>query len=302
MVVTDSIFWDENFGRDAAAVALNKVDSLPTKNMEECILWLLGSLERNSEHLLASAIVRYTEERLLEGIDNVSSSEEEEEEEEDIAEKLDFAQPSNFVAMTGRGASGTILGEIDVSVGNRSFCEVRGFEISRQVEENMQRLERQGKTAIVAAVNGTVVVVMGVADELKADASSSVIYMKEKMGLDVWMVTGDNRRTARAIAKQLQLPENRVIAEALPVAKVEKVQELQAQGCVVAMVGDGVNDSPALVQADVGLSIGKGAEIAAEASDMILVRGNVTDVCTALDVSRVIFRRIQVSTTSYQWV
>jgi Cu+-exporting ATPase len=301
LVVTDSIFWDENFGRDAAAVALNKVDSLPTKNMEECILWLLGSLERNSEHLLASAIVRYTEERLLEGIDNVSSSEEEEEE-EDIAEKLDFAQPSNFVAMTGRGASGTILGEIDVSVGNRSFCEVRGFEISRQVEENMQRLERQGKTAIVAAVNGTVVVVMGVADELKADASSSVIYMKEKMGLDVWMVTGDNRRTARAIAKQLQLPENRVIAEALPVAKVEKVQELQAQGCVVAMVGDGVNDSPALVQADVGLSIGKGAEIAAEASDMILVRGNVTDVCTALDVSRVIFRRIQVSTTSYQWV
>jgi Cu+-exporting ATPase len=300
LVVTDSIFWDENFGRDAAAVALNKVDSLPTKNMEECILWLLGSLERNSEHLLASAIVRYTEERLLEGIDNVSSSEEEEE--EDIAEKLDFAQPSNFVAMTGRGASGTILGEIDVSVGNRSFCEVRGFEISRQVEENMQRLERQGKTAIVAAVNGTVVVVMGVADELKADASSSVIYMKEKMGLDVWMVTGDNRRTARAIAKQLQLPENRVIAEALPVAKVEKVQELQAQGCVVAMVGDGVNDSPALVQADVGLSIGKGAEIAAEASDMILVRGNVTDVCTALDVSRVIFRRIQVSTTSYQWV
>ncbi|OEU09050.1 copper transporting ATPase [Fragilariopsis cylindrus CCMP1102] len=281
MDVTDSIFWDD--------AALNKVDLLPTKNMEECILWLLGSLERNSEHLLASAIVRYTEERLLEGIDNVSS------EEQDIAEKLDFAQPSNFVAMTGRGASGTILGEIDVSVGNRSFCEVRGFEISKQVEENMQRLERQGKTAIVAAVNGTVVVVMGVADELKADASSSVIYMKEKMGLDVWMVTGDNRRTARAIAKQLQLPENRVIAEALPVAKVEKVQELQAQGCVVAMVGDGVNDSPALVQADVGLSIGKGAEIAAEASDMILVRGNVTDVCTALDVSRVIFRRIQLN-------
>jgi Cu+-exporting ATPase len=298
LVVPDSIFWDENFGLDAAAVALNKVDSLPTKNMEECILWLLGSLERNSEHLLASAIVRYTEERLLEGIGNVQSPEEE----QDISEKLDFAQPSNFVAMTGRGASGTILGEIDVSVGNRSFCDVRGFEISWQVEENMQRLERQGKTAIVAAVNGTVVVVMGVADELKADASSSVIYMKEKMGLDVWMVTGDNRRTARAIAKQLQLPENRVIAEALPVAKVEKVQELQAQGCVVAMVGDGVNDSPALVQADVGLSIGKGAEIAAEASDMILVRGNVTDVCTALDVSRVIFRRIQVSTTSYQWI
>jgi len=115
------------------------------------------------------------------------------------------------------------------------------------------------------------------------------------MGIDVWMVTGDNRRTARAIAKQLQLPADRVIAEALPAVKVEKVQELQAQGCVVAMVGDGVNDSPALVQADVGLSIGKGAEIAAEASDMVLIRGNVIDVCTALDVSRVIFWRIQLN-------
>merc|ERR1711935_369268 len=96
-------------------------------------------------------------------------------------------------------------------------------------------------------------------------------------------------------AQQLKLPLNRVMAEALPAAKVEKVQELQGQGRVVAMVGDGVNDAPALVQADVGLSIGKGAEIAAEASDMVLVRGNIKDVCTALDVSRVIFRRIQLN-------
>eukprot|EP00751_Fragilariopsis_kerguelensis_P003534 CAMPEP_0170829680 /NCGR_PEP_ID=MMETSP0733-20121128/48794_1 /TAXON_ID=186038 /ORGANISM="Fragilariopsis kerguelensis, Strain L26-C5" /LENGTH=1034 /DNA_ID=CAMNT_0011194667 /DNA_START=270 /DNA_END=3374 /DNA_ORIENTATION=+ len=291
LVVTDSVFWDEIIRRDVAVAALKSVKSFEANNMEECVLWLLGSLERNSEHLLASAIVKYTEERLLENIDKVSSSEEE----QDIAEQLAFAQPSNFVAMTGRGASGKIFGEIDVSAGNRSFCEVQGFEINKSVEENMQQLERQGKTAIVAAVNGTVVVLMGVADELKADASASIVYMKEKMGIDVWMVTGDNRRTARAIAKQLKLPADRVIAEALPAAKVEKVQQLQAQGCVVAMVGDGVNDSPALVQADVGLSIGKGAEIAAEASDMVLVRGNVIDVCTALDVSRVIFWRIQLN-------
>jgi Cu+-exporting ATPase len=136
---------------------------------------------------------------------------------------------------------------------------------------------------------------MGIADELKPDAAASISYLKDQMGIDVWMVTGDNRRTARAIARQLNLPSDRVIAEALPVAKVEQVQKLQEDGRVVAMIGDGVNDSPALAQADVGLSLGTGAEIAAEASDMVLVRGNVADVCTALDLSRVIFRRIQVS-------
>jgi len=282
LVVRESTFWEEVVNSNAAA-ALKNVRSISSKNnMERCLLWLLGSLERNSEHLLAAAIVEYTEERLVDGVD-------------DVAEELDFAQPSNFVAMTGRGVSGKLLGEIDVSIGNRGFCQVLGFDISQEVEDYMQRLERMGKTAIVATVNGIIVIVMGIADELKPDASASIIYMKEKMGVDVWMVTGDNNRTACAIAGQLKLPANRVIAEALPAVKVEKVQELQQQGRIVAMVGDGVNDAPALVQADVGLSIGKGAEIAAEASDMALVRGNVSDVCTALDVSRVIFRRIQLN-------
>ena len=108
------------------------------------------------------------------------------------------------------------------------------------------------------------------------------------------MVTGDNRRTAQAVARKLNFPMDRVLAEALPVAKVQKVQELQKRGYIVAMVGDGVNDSPALAQSDVGLSLGTGAEIAAEASDMVLVKGNVSDVCTALDLSQVIFRRIKV--------
>jgi len=294
LVVAESSFWGEVLSRDEAAGALEILRSLSGKDhMEGCVLWLLGSLERNSEHLLATSIVEYTEKRLLEDVDDASSSGGEYE--QDVSEQLAFAQPSDFLAVTGRGASGKIFGKIDVSIGNRGFCDIQGFEINEQVEDNMQRLERQGKTAIVAAINGIVVVVMGIADELKPDASASIIYLKEKMGIDVWMVSGDNRRTARAIAQQLQLPSDRVIAEALPAAKVEKVQELQSQGRIVAMVGDGVNDSPALVQADVGLSIGKGAEIAAEASDMVLVRGNVSDVCTALDVSRVIFRRIQLN-------
>merc|ERR1712176_655544 len=294
LVVTESSFWDDIVTRDEAKSAMNILHSFSSKDCaEEFVLWLFGSLERNSEHLLAAAIVEYAEARLLERINKEMFSKGEYVEE--LEEILAFAQPSNFVAMTGRGASGKIIEKIDVSIGNRAFCEIQGFEIGEEVENYMQKLERQGKTGILGTINGVVVVVMGIADELKPDASSSIIYLKEKMGVDVWMVSGDNRRTASAIAEQLQLPSNFVIAEALPAAKVEKVQELQRQGKVVAMVGDGVNDSPALVQADVGLSIGKGAEIAAEASDMVLVKGNVRDVCIALDVSRVIFRRIQLN-------
>jgi len=284
VVVTDEDFWDDIVGQTPGFALSGE-----STTTEECLLWLLGSLERNSEHLLATAIVEYVEEKLMRAVDEHDSATE-----KTRAESLTFAQPTNFVALTGRGASATIVRGVDVSVGNRAFCEVQNLEVNQTVEDSMQRLERQGKTAIVAAVNGTVVLVMGIADELKPDASASVLYLKERLGVDVWMVTGDNRRTARAIARQLQLPSDRVIAEALPAAKVGKVEELQAQGRVVAMVGDGVNDSPALVQADVGLSMGTGAQIAAEASDMVLVRGNVTDVCTALDLSQTIFRRIQV--------
>ncbi|KAL3902887.1 MAG: hypothetical protein SGILL_010655 [Bacillariaceae sp.] len=284
MIVTDDVFWNQVLKRDPS----NGNDDLPFKGTVGCVLWLLASLERNSEHLLAAAIVEHAERTLERKIGD--------EKDQDVeGAEIGYAQPSSFVAMTGRGASGLILESIDVAVGNRAFCECRDILISQEVEDSMQRLERHGKTAIIAAVNGTIVVVMGVADELKPDAAASVKYLKEHLGVDVWMVTGDNRRTARAISRQLNLPGDRVIAEALPVAKVEKVQELQEQGFVVGMVGDGVNDSPALVEADVGLSMGTGAEIAAEASDMVLVRSNVADVCTALDLSRVIFNRIKLN-------
>jgi len=266
VMVTDRVFWEE-------IVSPSHQES--KHSTEDYILWLLGSLERNSEHPLAGAVVTYAEEKL--------------------EQSLPFAQPTNFVALTGRGASGTIKSNIEVAVGNRAFCQLQNIEIDPRVENCMQRIERQGKTAIAAAVNSTVCVVMGIADQLKPDAAASIAYLEEKLGVDVWMVTGDNRRTARAIARQLNLPTNRVIAEALPVAKVQQVQKLQEDGRIVAMIGDGVNDSPALAQANVGLSLGTGAEIAAEASDMVLVRGNVSDVCTALDLSKVIFRRIQLN-------
>lgn len=290
MVVTDAVFWEDVIGHKPTSSG-EALSGLPINSAEECLLWLLGSLERSSEHLLAAAIVEYAESRLLVEEEDTNAQEAG----SSGRQRLSFAQPSNFVAMTGRGASGRVLEAIDVSVGNRAFCEAQDIELDQNIEDDMRRIERQGKTAIVAAVNGTVVVVLGVADELKPDACAAIVYLTKNLGVDVWMVTGDNKRTARAIARQLQLPSDRVISEALPVVKVKKVQELQSQGHIVAMVGDGVNDSPALAQADVGLAMGTGTAVAAEASDMVLVRGNVSDVCTALDLSRIIFRRIQLN-------
>ncbi len=116
---------------------------------------------------------------------------------------------------------------------------------------------------------------MGIADELKGDAVSSIAFLQNRKGMEVWMVTGDNARTANAIARQLGLAPDTVISEALPVAKVQQVEKLQAQGKIFAMIGNGINDSPTVAQADVGMSLGTGAEIAAEAADMVFVLGHV---------------------------
>jgi len=243
-------------------------------NGNEYLLWLFGSLERNSEHPLASAIVSHAEEKLGSYLDITP-----------------FAQPSNFVALTGRGAAGTVNG-VKISIGNRAFAHHENMIISEELEEMLCRIEADGKTAIVAGLNGEVCAVVGVADEIKEEAEASIRTL-QAMGIEIWMLTGDSSRTAVAIARRLNLPLSHVVSEALPSSKVEMVRELQSQGRIVAMVGDGVNDSPALAEADVGMSMGTGAEIAAEASDMVLVSGKVSDACVALDLSKVIFRRIQ---------
>ena len=244
---------------------------------DDFLVWLLGSLERNSEHVLATAIVKFTEQKI-----------------ENLLRFKPFAQPTDFVAMTGRGASGLINGDIKVAIGNRAFAERENMEIPLEVEECMQRMESDGKTAILAGINGTACAVLGIADEIKPEAPQTIRYL-QKMGMDIWMVTGDSRRTAHAISRQLDLPEDRVIAEALPSSKIEQVRKLQKEGKIVCMVGDGVNDAPALAEADVGISMGTGSDIAAEASDMVLVGGNVAGTCTALHLSRAIFRRIQLN-------
>ena len=247
----------------------------------ERLVWLFGSLERNSEHPLACAVVEYARHRLS----------------EQYLEEYPLIEPKNFVAVTGKGVSGTV-DSYTVAIGNRSFVRERNVIISAETEKQLVKLESTGTTAVLGIVNDEVAVVIGIADELKADSVAAIKYMREHFNVEAWLVTGDNSRTAAAVARQLGLPQENVIAEAVPAAKLEKVQELQRRGKVVAMVGDGINDSPALAQADVGIAMGTGTDIAAEAADMVLIRGDMADVCVAIDLSRTIFNRIKLN---YVW-
>jgi len=276
----DSIIFDKTGTLTRGTPVITDFEKMPANQdmPDEHLLWLVGCLERTSEHPLAKAIVKYVEERLPSG----------------YLKENPFVEPAKFRALTGRGASG-IVSNTTVAAGNRSFAVEHNIALPREAEAAMLEMEFVGKTTIVVAIDGVVALVLGLRDEEKPDAKASIAYLRDVMKLDVWMVTGDNRRTAAAIAAQLGFPQNRLISEALPAAKVQQVRKLKADGRVVAMIGDGINDAGALAEADVGISVGTAAEIAAEASDLVLVKGDVRDVCTALDLSRTIFRRIQLN-------
>lgn len=158
----------------------------------------------------------------------------------------------------------------------------------------MREMERAGETAVAVVVDGQLLGVIGIADTLKSDAGTTVRAL-EQMGVQVFMMTGDNHRTAASVARSLGIDSKHVLSEVLPKDKAAQVKALQLRGHVVAMVGDGINDSPALAQADVGMAIGSGSEIAIEAADVVLVRNDVFDVCVAMDLSRTVFRRIRLN-------
>jgi Cu+-exporting ATPase len=229
------------------------------------ILRLVASVERSSEHPLAAAIVRGAQ-----------------------ARGLDLAEPTEFDSVTGQGVIAT-LGGRRVLVGNLRLLDEAGIDPTL-LTAWQEALASDGKTAMLVAVDARPAGVIGVADTLKEGSAAAVAALKSR-GIDVVMMTGDNRSTAAAIARQVGI--SRVLAEVMPEHKSREVWRLQQEGRVVAMVGDGINDAPALAQADVGMAIGTGTDVAIEASDITLISGALSGLVTAIDLSRATMRNIR---------
>eukprot|EP00798_Chlamydomonas_sp_ICE-L_P022123 gene22123-29183_t len=189
----------------------------------------------------------------------------------------------------------SVVSSAKVAVGNRALMHELGLEIPEAVEGYIMPQERSGHTCVMVAVNGKLVAVLCISDPIKSEAIG-VVALLQASGVECWLVTGDNGRTAAAVANKVGLVN--VLAEVMPGQKADKIKELQDSGRVVAMVGDGINDSPALAAADVGIAIGSGTDIAIEAADYVLMRDDLEDVVVALDVSRTTLRRIRLN---YFW-
>jgi Cu+-exporting ATPase len=229
------------------------------------LLRLAASAERGSEHPLGEAIVERAKERAL-----------------------PLVQPKEFHAIAGHGIR-ALVEKTDVLLGNEKLMHDEGIALDG-LGQAAVRLSDEGKTPMYVTVDGKAAGVIAVADTLKENSKEAVAEL-HRLGLEVYMLTGDNRRTADAIARKLGI--EKVLAEVLPEEKAAKVKELQDQGKVVAMVGDGINDAPALAQADVGIAIGTGTDVAMEAADVTLMSGDLRGVITAIALSKATMRTIR---------
>lgn len=198
----------------------------------------------------------------------------------------------DYKAMPGRGLRAELADDAVVLVGNRALMDDAGVAVPATVVSVMESLQDEGKTAMLVASPAEVLGLVAVADTIRPEAAEVISALRSR-GIEAWMLTGDNERTARAIAEQAGIAE--VFADVLPSEKASKVVDLQTEGRVVAMVGDGINDSPALAQADVGIAVGAGTDIALETADVVLMRSNLTDVLTCIDISTRTFRRIKLN-------
>ena len=241
-------------------------DVLVTKGEEpNRLLTLTASAEQSSEHPVGQAVVAAAKER-----------------------QLVLGKSEGFRSVTGQGIGATVEGQT-VLVGNRGLMEAHGISPA-ELEEVADRLAAEGKTPMYVAIDGRLAGLVAIADVVKASSRAAIAGLRG-MGLRVVMITGDNHKTAAAIAAQVGIDQ--VLAEVLPQDKSAAVKKLQAEGQRVAMVGDGINDAPALAQADVGIAIGTGTDVAMESADIVLMRGDLTDVSTAIQLSRQTIRNIK---------
>ena len=232
---------------------------------KENLLYYAASSETGSEHPLGEAIVQKSKE-----------------------ENMTLAKPDHFEAIPGHGIRVEIEGK-DMYSGNRKLMQEQKIDLS-SMEKESDRLADEGKTPMYLSVDGELAGIIAVADTLKENSMKAVKELRRR-GVEVIMITGDNKRTAKAIAKQVGIDS--VLSEVLPEDKAEEVKKLQEAGKEVAMVGDGINDAPALAQADVGIAVGSGTDVAIESADIVLMRNDLTAVLTAIDLSHATLRNIK---------
>jgi Cu+-exporting ATPase len=232
-------------------------DIVPLKIDKKELLALAASAEKGSEHPLAEAVVKKA-----------------------VESDVKILEPKKFEAITGKGIKAKVNGK-SVVIGNRLLMQETGHNIDG-IESALQRLENEAKTAIIVSENGSVAGVLAIADPVK-DTSMVAIDALHRMGKKVAMITGDNKRTAEAISRKLNM--DRVLAEVLPQDKAIEVKRLQDEGEIVAFIGDGINDAPALAQADVGIAIGSGTDVAIESGEIVLIKDDLRDVVAAMQLS-----------------
>lgn len=240
-------------------------DVIPINSNEEDLLRLVGTAEKGSEHPLAQAIVTGIQEK-----------------------GIVLGEVENFRALPGYGIEATVEGN-QLLVGTRRLMNSHGISFE-DYQQRIYELESKGKTAMLIALNQRLAGIIAVADTIKESSPQAVQRLKE-LGIQVVMITGDNRQTAESVAKQVGIDQ--VIAEVLPEGKADEVKKLQAQGRKVAMVGDGINDAPALATADIGIAIGTGTDVAMETADLTLMRGDLNSVADAMIMSQKTMRNIK---------
>jgi Cu+-exporting ATPase len=234
---------------------------------EEELLRIVAAAERGSEHPLAEAIVRHAD-----GLN------------------IDTSAATTFEAVAGHGVRATVEGS-QVLVGTETHLEAAGIDVS-PLSLLASEIAARGASPVLAARDGGLIGLIGLSDTVKPESAAAVKRLRGA-GVQVWMITGDRRATAQKIGAEVGIGPDRILADVLPAQKAAKVAELQASGMVVAMVGDGINDAPALAQADLGIAIGTGADVALEASDITLVGDDLRAVPTAVQLSRATMRVIR---------
>lgn len=261
----NAIIFDKTGTLTKGKPEVTDIESLGSLDEDE-ILEIAASIEKQSEHPLAESIYTYAQE-----------------------EGIKLQEVTNFKAIPGHGVQAEVDGKVYFFGNRKLISDIAGLEVEK-FNRKMSRLEEQGVTVMILATKEEVLGLIGVADTVKETSAEAVVKL-QKMGIEVWMITGDNERTAKAIASQVGITN--VLAEVLPEDKANEVKKLQAQGKKVAMVGDGINDAPALAQADLGIAMGSGTDVAMETGGIVIIKNDLRDVVHAISLSKETMSKIK---------